>query len=589
MLLRTAAFVFLALLPLHAAQDLDEVMAKADKILEQAKEGYESGKSKASPELLTAAAFKLEEARLKYLAVQELAKGDQLQLAIDRLKEVNQLAKLLHEAKLTLSGKKPDEPAPKPVPAEPATPVPVEPPLKVAPPPKPLQLPLPDAAQLRDTEKAIKDLFKAEYAKKAQADVQTLARKLLQQGVDSADDPTARFVFLREARDLALQCGDLETALSSISMTGQWFQFDAVAAKTAALTKAATSLRGAEGAQMLAKAWLQIVEEAIAASQFDAAAAAAVKADASAKATNDPMMISKVQAISKDAAFLQKESNALKAVRKTLEEKPDDPAANFAMGRFLCIAVGDWDQGLPMLAKGSDADLKALATRDLAQPAGVADQIGVGDGWWSLSEKEANATLKRRLKTRAMTWYKIALPAADGLVKAKLEVRLRESGAIPRAGKPTKSDRIGGAGGGEFEDVARTETAILIGLKYTVVPYGASSIVKSIAPIFSDGLTRTEGKMYGEPSGTVMEVIAKPGYAVGSVVGKGGTRLDGMKIVFMKNLGPALDPRDSYSSKWLGGMGGGPEQKLGGDGTIVIGIQGKCGVDIDCFGLVQLK
>jgi hypothetical protein len=582
--MRIAALLILALLPRPAAQDLDEVLAKADKLLEQAKEGFESGKAKASAELLTAAAFKLEEAKLKYLAVQEVAKGDQQQLAIDRLKEVNQLAKLVNEAKLTLIGKSTPDPAPAPLPAEPA------PSVKIAPPMKPAPAPIPDPARQREVEKAIKDVFKTEYAKKAPPDVQAFARKLLQQALETQDDPAARFVLLRESRDLATQCGDLETALAAISATGQWFQFDAVGAKTAALTKAAASLRGPEGALMLTKAYLQIVEEATAAAQYDAAAAAGVKAEASAKTINDPSLLAKVQAVSRDAAQIQKESNAVKVHRKTLEDKPDDPAANLAMGRFLCLAAGDWEQGLPMLSKGSDADLKALALRDLARPSEGPELAALGDAWWTLSEKESGAAGKKRLRARAWTWYKLALPSTTGLAKVKIEARLRESGTFVRpTGKPTRSETIGGAGGGEFQDLAASEGALLVGVKISVIPWGATMIVKSILPIYSDGLNRTEGRQCGRPSGTEVEVVAKPGYAVGTIYAKGGTRLDGFKIVFMKIAGASLDPRDNYSSKWLGGTGGGAEVKIGGDGAYVVGIHGRCGDDIDSFGIVQQK
>jgi hypothetical protein len=590
MSMRIGTFLVLALLPLHAAQDLDEVFAKADKLLDQAKEGYENGKSKASGELLTAAAFKREEAKLKYLAVQEVAKGDLQQLAVDRLKEVNQLSKLLNEAKLTLTRKSPPDPSLKPAESPAATPAEPTPSVKMAPTLNPAPAPIPDLTRQREAEKAIKDVFKTDYAKRSPQDIQAFARKLLQQALESQDDPAAHFVLLRESRDLALQCGDLETALSAISTLGQWFQFDAVAAKTAALTKAATTLRGPDTALLLTKAYLQVVEEAIAAAQFDSAAAAGVKAEASAKAINDPTLLVRVQAVSREAAQIQKEANAVKVHMKTLQNSPDDPSANLAVGRFLCFAAGDWEQGLLLLSKGTDGDLKALALRDLARPTDGPEPAALEDAWWALSEKESGATGKQRLRSRAWTWCKLALPGAMGLAKVKIEARLRETGTFVRPpGKPTHSETVGGTGGGDFEDIARTEGALLVGLKYTLVPWGTSTIVKSIAPIYSDGLNRSEGRQYGEASAPVLEVVAKPGYAVGSISAKGGTRLDSIKIVFMRIAGTSLDPRDSYSSKLIGGAGGGAEVKFGGDGAYVIGICGKCGVDIDCFGIVQLK
>jgi hypothetical protein len=72
-----------------------------------------------------------------------------------------------------------------------------------------------------------------------------------------------------------------------------------------------------------------------------------------------------------------------------------------------------------------------------------------------------------------------------------------------------------------------------------------------------------------------VKVVAKPGYAVGAITCKTGLGIDGLSVIFMKISGTRLDPTDSYQSQWIGGQGGGPPTKYGGDGTPVIGIIGK--------------
>jgi hypothetical protein len=583
----TAPVLSLLLLGLFTgvSQDLDEVLAKADQLFAQAKEGYESGKLKGSAEQLTAAAFKLEEARSKYLALQEIAGGERKQVAVDRLKNVNQLSKLISEAKLLLTGKPTNDPPPKP----PADPPPPPPPAPPAPPPvKAVQaelLPVPDAGRQREAEKSIKELFKTEYARRTPQETQTLARKLLALGTETQDEPAARFVFLREARDLSTQVGDFETALAAISTMGQWFQIEVISAKSLVLSKSAATVRTPEASFLLARAYLALIEEAVQAGQFDAAAGVTGKAEAAAKASGDPPLAIRASAVAKDVTHVQREAGAVKPHRKTLEEKPDDPAANGALGRFYCLAVGDWDRGLPYLVKGVDADLKAFATRDLAGPTEPVDMTALGDSWWDHSEKESNATVKRRLKNRAWFWYRKALPAASGLSRVRMESRLREAGGfIKPNGKPTRSTVIvGGTGGGDFEDIGK-DNQILVGFKFTV-----TSIIKSIQPVFYDGTNRTDGRQYGKPSGAEQEIVAKPGYAVAGIVARGGTRVDGFKVVFMRVAGPGLDPRDSYTSKWLGGSGGGDEMKIGGDGGYVLGIHGRSADDLDCLGLVIIK
>lgn len=51
-----------------------------------------------------------------------------------------------------------------------------------------------------------------------------------------------------------------------------------------------------------------------------------------------------------------------------LKLDPANPEANLAVGRWYCFSNDDWEDGLPLLAAGSDANLKAVATGDLSQP-----------------------------------------------------------------------------------------------------------------------------------------------------------------------------------------------------------------------------
>ena len=86
----------------------------------------------------------------------------------------------------------------------------------------------------------------------------------------------------------------------------------------------------------------------------------------------------------------------------TLKEKPDDPDANLIVGKYQCFTKGDWDKGMPMLAKGSDEKWKALAEKDIAGADSANEQVKLGDAWWDVS------------KERAVYWYRLALPGLVG-------------------------------------------------------------------------------------------------------------------------------------------------------------------------------
>ncbi len=39
-------------------------------------------------------------------------------------------------------------------------------------------------------------------------------------------------------------------------------------------------------------------------------------------------------------------------------------------------------------------------------------------------------------------------------------------------------------------------------------------------------------------------------------------------------------------SEWIGGTGGG-EATLGGSGRLIVGLHGRCGLDVDAIGLIE--
>src|SRR5438477_7022393 len=103
------AIGLLALAP--QAQD-DVILQKADALLDEAKALYESAREKGSASVFVDAGFKLEEARIKYLVLQEIGSPEKQKIAVDRIRAVNQLSKLLHDGKVAVSGKAVDSPVP---------------------------------------------------------------------------------------------------------------------------------------------------------------------------------------------------------------------------------------------------------------------------------------------------------------------------------------------------------------------------------------------------------------------------------------------------------------------------------------------
>jgi len=146
--------------------------------------------------------------------------------------------------------------------------------------------------------------------------------------------------------------------------------------------------------------------------------------------------------------------------------------------------------------------------------------------------------------------------------------------------------------GGPFDPELRDATEnndLLVGLEIGLGKFFQNDVIHGIRPVYQSGEKQTFGKRWGKNIYKNVKVIAKPGYAIGAMTLKTGLGLDGMSVTFMKVANGQLDPSDAYESEWIGGMGGGPPGKVGGDGAAYVGIVLKINRDGDVSGLGLLQ
>src|SRR5438445_10094342 len=235
------------------------------------------------------------------------------------------------------------------------------------------KLPVPDKAGQLKAHKLIQEVYGEDYAKarKDPAALAGLARTLLQEGRDTADDPAARYVLYREARQLAAQAGDVQTALQAVEEAAQDFAIppaDTFRAKVAALTTASKATARPDSYQAVVDAGLLLLEEALGADDYDNARALVSTAEAAARKLKVVALVRSVQRRGQEVQKLQEAYAKIKPFADKLHDDPRDPQANLVMGRYQALTKGSWEKGLPLLARGSDPALKALAAKDLAAP-----------------------------------------------------------------------------------------------------------------------------------------------------------------------------------------------------------------------------
>jgi hypothetical protein len=417
-------------------QDEDERRAQLEKAAEGAKREAEAkarDREKEYERRIDAVKRSAEEESLKL-------KSEQAKLEAAKTKAEEEARALAAARDANVEPK--EKPAPAPAPAVPPAPAPTPPPSKppvanVAPEPAPAPQ-VPDGAKLRDAEKLIRDRFKSDYARASATDKRALAEKLLGFAEREKTDPAARFVLLRDARDLAAQSVDLALALAAIDELAKSYGLDVTEMTAAALATAAKNLRTAAQCAAFVDASVPVVDRAVSQDQYDLALGLLAKSEAAARGAQSPTLLAQIQSRTRELGELRKEYQRAKGAEKTLTDKPDDGASHLVLGKFYGFAKREWERGVPHLAKGNDPALRSVAEKDLAGPKDPLSMISAGDGWWDWAEKQANQ-FRARAQERALGWYEQAWPQAGAASKARLRSRFRQALAHPGVAKAVKS------------------------------------------------------------------------------------------------------------------------------------------------------
>ena len=298
------------------------------------------------------------------------------------------------------------------------------------------KLPMPAADALKQAEKLIKDLFKADYEKTDAASRKALIPKLLQQAGENKADPAAMYVLLHDARDFAVMAGDNAKASEAQKQLLDSFKIDR-AASLLDLKKLEPSARVPEAAAALVTLLSMGGDEALAGADYDHAVRFYSRADDLQPLLKDAALKARLKAEYARVQVIKRESVTALAAEKTLATKPDDADANLTAGKFA-LMLGDFEKCMPLLAKSKETVLSGLAKSEFVPPTVASEQVKLADGWFDRAEKEASVYLKTRMQLRAAKWYTTALPLTTGLAKIKLEDRLKK--ILP----PTNSRNLSG-------------------------------------------------------------------------------------------------------------------------------------------------
>jgi hypothetical protein len=337
-----------------------------------------------------------------------------------------------------------------------------------APPEKQKRSPVPGKAAQSQARTLLREVFAKELSDHSPEARRLLAARFLSEADKAVDQPADAYVLLGGAYQAAKEANDLELCMRAINAMTQRFDMDAMNLKLGALSAIPTGGDPAK-ARAAVMAGLTLLDEAVAVDDYDAAREVSARIEQAAARAGDVSLSAYARDKAKEAKLIGLEYERIQK-DLALVGSQRDARSNEAIGRFLCFIKGDWPNGLPFLAQGDDAGLRAVAEEELAAPGADQNALKVAEDWWALAEKIKGAT-RTAIERHAGTHYLAALGKLSGLEKLKVEKRLAEvmpfslsvgDSYMWSAGKPSVEmiplsqgicvlTRIGGAfyGGGE--------------------------------------------------------------------------------------------------------------------------------------------
>jgi len=266
--------------------------------------------------------------------------------------------------------------------------------------------------------------FRDEYRGNSTDDQTALALVLVDQARKAQDDSKLRYGLLLEARKAAIAAGHAELVVKSIDDLAATFEVDPLPLKVEALGDAVKNVKDEDDRHAFIDATFRSIDTAVASDEYAAASQLAGFAQNVATKLRDAETRKQVARRVAQLQAFETHLKEVQAARETIAASPDDAGANGVMGKHLCLYEDKWDEGLPMLARGTDEKLAAGAKQELAAPTDVARQIEVGDFWWNFAQSEVGRP-RRNALGRAAHWYTKSAVQATGINKIKLDKRLK--------------------------------------------------------------------------------------------------------------------------------------------------------------------
>jgi len=291
----------------------------------------------------------------------------------------------------------------------------------------------PDSASRAKCRKLFQEVYATELKDHSSAARHKLAQTLFDQATKAEEGSADRFVLLTGTIQAAEEGQDVPLCFEAAKQLADGYNVDELSLKIDAMTKAfstrpAAGTINSETLDALGALTNQIVED----DRFAAVPKTELALERATQSAPDAASRNEMKTFVHDLTAYRDARQKIAPAIERLKSSTDDPAANLAVGRFFCFQRGRWVEGLPLLAKSSDATLRELASLELSGAAGEDAKISLADKWFANVPKLPSPDRPSAMQ-HAADLYRAAEKGVTGLQKLAIEKRLSQ---IPRAPGP---------------------------------------------------------------------------------------------------------------------------------------------------------
>jgi hypothetical protein len=246
------------------------------------------------------------------------------------------------------------------------------------------------------------------------------------------------------AADLAAQAQAPDLMLLSVRMMRASFEFDELAVERKLLDAYSKKVADAGQLSALVAAVADHARACLARDRHNEALACLQAAGLVCRKLGDRDHVQRLGDLHRSAKRAQALWQEVAVLQAALAEKPDEPAANLALGRWWAEHHGDWQRAMPYLAKSGEPVLQRIAQTAIRPDADADEWASAGEAWSELVSQEGlNASPDFARHQAAIAFERALAMEADDLQRSKITQRRAKALGLPLGPPPVPTPPSG--------------------------------------------------------------------------------------------------------------------------------------------------